>query len=258
MNQKFLKRKILLIFSAVFIFLLFYNSQTVRVNQQDEHYLQLFLNDWGIHETPEQVHKDFESEFSFISRIQDSVISQVKHKTISHQNFGDVAFYYSNKKGECFDRAVLLEKFFSYYHFPFRHIYVYFGRNGNQPKTFDFFKKPLSSHALTEVKTKKGWMTVGTNSNWLGIDSSGAVMNIADFRADFISNHLHLKKVASMGLPPFWSSYDDFRYVYGIYSRHGDFFNHENKNVSVASVAPTSFHLLPDYNLKMLLYNFRH
>jgi hypothetical protein len=255
MKRSFKKRNALLIFIGFFLFVVIYNNQTVTVNQQDKQYLQLFLNDWNIHQTPKEVHQSFESEVSFISRVQDSVIAQVHHQNVPHQDFGNVAYYYSDKKGQCYDRAVLLEKFFTYYHFPFRHLYVYFNDNGIGPTKLDFFKKSLTSHAITEVKTSKGWLIVGCNSNWLGLDSSGNPMTIAELRKHIVSNTLYLKKPATMGQPSFWTLHNDFRFIYGIYSRHGDFFNHTNQNLSAASVAPSSFHVLPDYNLRMLFYN---
>lgn len=251
------KRKAVVAGCCLSIFLIIvFNNQSPKISDADKKYLDAFLKEWKIEVTPEQVHQSADNELAFISRIQDSVISQIQHTEIPHQAFGDVSNYFINRKGMCYDRAVLLEKFFSYYQFPFRHIYVYFGRNGEKPSFFDFFKRRLSSHALLEVKTGKGWLTVGTNANWMGVSKGGQLLTIADIRKEAISAHLDLKKPGgTIGITPFWKSGDDFRFVYGVYSRHGDFFNHSSRNVSLSSIVP-GFHILPDYNLKMFLCNF--
>jgi len=201
------------------------------------------------------VHKDFNSELNFISTVQDSVIAEIKHEEINHKFFGDVSFYYKNRKGYCYDRSVLMEKFFAYYHFPFRHAYVYFGDHNSAPGVFNIFKKNLPSHALTEVKTSKGWMVLGSNSNWLGIDSSGNLLTIGKLRQEMLLHRLNLRAKPFIGMQPVWMRESSLNYIYGIYSRHGDFFSHKNQSLS-ASMIPHEFHLLPDYNLKMLFYNF--
>lgn len=146
-----------------------------------------------------------------------------------------------------------MEKILSLYNFSFRHLYVYFGKGSPNPTALDFFKKGLSSHALVEVQTSKGWLTIGTNSNWIGVDKNEKLLTIADIRRESIASSLNLKKSGTIGIVPFWKSGNDFRFVYGIYSRHGDFFSHSN--ISTSSLEP-GFHLLPDYNIKMFLYNF--
>lgn len=149
-------RKALLLFIPAIFLILFVNSKSIALTAQDKNYLQLFLRDWHLNVSQEQVHKDFNSELNFISTVHDSVIAEIKHQEIAHQFFGDVSFYYKQRKGYCYDRSVLMEKFLAYYHFPFRHVYVYFGDNNRGPGIFGIFKRKLASHALTEVKTSKG------------------------------------------------------------------------------------------------------
>ena len=255
MKKIYSKRKALLISGVAIILLLIFNSQSVQTTAQDEKYIRLFLHDWHLNVSADSVHRNFNSELSFISTVHDSIIAEIKHEEIAHSSFGDVSYYYNNRKGFCYDRSVLMEKMLSYYQFPFRHIYVYFGKGEQKPGIFAFFKKGLPSHALTEVKTSRGWMLVGSNSNWVGIDSSGQLLTLAMFRDELHTNQLKLLQNQITGLPPFWTSQHNFRFIYGLYSRHGDFFSHQNKNIQAASMRPT-FHLLPDYNLRMLLYNF--
>jgi hypothetical protein len=250
------KRKVLIAGSCLSIlFIILLNNNYPKISDSDKKYITAFLKEWKIEATPEQVHQSFETEIAFISRVQDSIVAQVKHFQIPHQAFGNVSYYFANRKGQCYDRAVLMEKIFSYYQFPFRHLYIYFGKEGKNVSTLDFFEKGLSSHALFELKTSKGWMTCGTNANWIGLDKDGQVLSISDVRKRVITATLDLVKDGTIGFEPFWKKGKDFRFVYGVYSRHGDFFNHSDKAASM-SVFPSSFHLLPDYNLRMLFYNF--
>jgi hypothetical protein len=251
----FSKRKALFLFILSCFLLLFFNSESVQLTARDKEYLLRFQHDWHLNPSEAVVHKDFNSELNFISTVHDSIIAEIKHEEIPHTYFGDVSYYYNNRKGVCYDRSVLMEKMLSYYHFSFRHIYVYFGKGDQKPGVFAFFNKGLPSHALTEVKTSRGWMLLGSNSNWIGIDSSGHPLTLALFRNQLQSKQLKLVKKSLTGLPPFWTSQHNFRFIYGVYSRHGGLFSHQNGSIAAASMRP-AFHVLPDYNIRMLLYNF--
>lgn len=236
--------------------ILFFNSESIELSQNDKVYLRRFLSDWQIQARPENVHRDFESEYHFISIIQDKVLANLTGEQIPHAFFGNVRYYYQNRQGICYDRAVLIEKILLLYHFPFRHAYLYFGKN-RTPSMTDFFKTQLKSHAALEVNTEKGWMAVGTNANWLGIDSNGKPLDFHALSQELRSSqgNPHLLKAGSSGTS-FWKvpGYH-FRILYGLYSRHGDFFTGDTANGS-RSLFTGHRHVLPDYNLRMLLYNF--
>lgn len=253
MRTKFLNGRAALIGSILFfVSILCYNSKSLSVTTEDQAYIHFFLQDWQLNQPADSIHQNFESEVRFISAVQDSIIAQLKHEEVPHSCFGDVDFYYRYRKGFCYDRAALMEKLFSYYGFPYRHIYVYFGKDGKGSTISNFFQKGTASHALLEVKTQKGWMTVGTNANWLGLTKENEPLTIGQLRHALQESTLKLEKPATRG-PVFWERSHYFRYVYGIYSRHGDFFDHPAP-MHTASLLPPG-HFLPDYNLKMLLYN---
>lgn len=231
------------------------NSKSVQLSQQDRIYIQRFLNDWHVDKTQEEVHQNFETELSFISLIQDSVLSHITGEQIPHVYFGNVCYYYRNRQGICYDRAILIEKILLFFHFPFRHVYIYFGEN-QQPGVTDFFKKEVKSHAGIEVKTQKGWMAIGTNANWLGIKGNGQLLTFFGLRKELSSTNgnPNLEKPASFG-SDFWKEAGyKFRIIYGIYSRHGDFFTGQT-SVDSTSLFTGRRHFLPDYNLRMLMYN---
>jgi hypothetical protein len=231
------------------------NSRSIHLSQQDRVYLQRFLNDWHIKETQEQVHKSFDNELNFISIIQDSVLANITGEQIPHAYFGNVAYYYQKRQGICYDRAVLLEKMLMLYNFQFRHVYMYFGKQKKPAKT-DFFKQNVTSHAALEVKTKKGWMAIGTDANWLGITRALKLFNFLDLRKELRASKgiVQLKKTASSGTAVWKIVGYDYRVIYGVYSRHGDFFTGASDNES-KSLFTGRRHFLPDYNFRMLLYN---
>jgi hypothetical protein len=91
------------------------------------------------------------------------------------------------------------------------------------------------------VKTRKGWMVLGSNADWIGL-------NLTDqpFTIEGLQDQLYKTGEVTLKRPPlygicFWKSQPRFRYLYGVYSRHGRFFP---PNTGI-----------PDYNLRMLLYN---
>jgi hypothetical protein len=252
MRAKLLKG--LLYVFIFFIAILVFNSQSVVNSKEDKQYIQAFSAEWKLQQNPDSIHADFENEIAFIRQLQESAVRSIQQVEIPHQYFGNLKFYYTNRKGFCYDRAVMMEKFFLYYGFPFRHLYLFYDPSGNYPSAANFFKRNTPSHALLEVKTKKGWMVIGTNANWIGLSSNNEVIDIKEFKKQAGANKLALKYNPSIG-ESFWEGKGNkFRFIYGIYSRHGDFFN-SMQDTGKASLLP-SFHILPDYNLSMLLENF--
>src|SRR4030095_8574908 len=191
MTAKLLRRILL---SCLPLILLFTCSSYPKLSRTDNEYIQRFAKDWNLAVSAESVHNNCESEFAFISKVQDSVVTNIAHEQIPSKYFGSVAYYYNNRKGFCYVRAVLMEKIFYYYGFHFRHAFIYFGNNRQQARTWDFFKRDLPSHALFEIKTKNGWMVVGTNENWLGIDQKNEVMDLSVLRSRLQKNELIFAK----------------------------------------------------------------
>ncbi len=224
--------------------------------KEDEIYLKAFLKDWKISDTVDSVHSDFEKEIEFISKIQDSVISQIRHILISYDTSGTIQYYYEKRKGFCYDRALLMEKILDLYKFRFRHAFVYYHRDSTAVSGMDFFSKGIASHALLEVKTKKGWMALGSNSNWLGIHEDGSVMDLPALREKLKQQQWKFKKKPTLGYPFYEETggYYKFKYVYGVYSRHGRFLKSRPFEKVLNFIGIPSF--IPDYNIRMLLYNF--
>ena len=138
------------------------------------------------------------------------------------------------KGGLCFDRSFSLELIFQKFGFDVRHVSL-FRDIPNQNKFIDLATKGLSSHSITEVKTKKGWLIVDSNKNWIGLDS--------------LMNPYSMKKISLSKFSVKWMNesttyfYNNpSHYVYGLYSRHGYFH--------------PPYVMIPDYNFNDLIYNF--
>jgi hypothetical protein len=241
-------KKLLLI--ALPVLLLVCNSKTVDTTDEDKRFIQAFAQEWQVDKPIDSIHASFDNEVKFVAATQKAVLASIRHEEVEHNVFGSMAFYYKNRKGFCYDRAVLMEKFFSHYGFSFRHVYLYFSEDGQEPSLINLFKKNNPSHALLELKTKKGWMAVGTNADWVGVTNQGHLLNVKTLGHALQLGELHLKYQPLTG-QVFWKDKGrEFGYVYGLYSRHGGFFkNTSNRMMSL-------FSILPDYNLPSLLTNF--
>jgi hypothetical protein len=231
----------LLCTTAAGVVLLIAFSTKPVASAEDIRYINAFLKEWNISATPAEVHQSFESEIAFIRSVQDSIVSGIQHKGIQQTAFGSVRSYYQDRQGMCYDRVVLLEKILHSFHFDFRHLFVYYPDENKDVAVSDFFRKGTSSHALTEVKTRKGWMVIGSNADWMGIDVKGQPFTIRELK-------VNLRKTGTVPLMEqplhgvnFWEQHPRFRYIYGVYSRHGYFL--------------PPYNAIPDYNFHMLLYN---
>lgn len=86
----------------------------------------------------------------------------------------------------------------------------------------NYLKPGINSHALSEVKTERGWMAVESLDPIVGIDEEGEIYDVADIREGLQSGEVD-DNTFGTEIP---STFFDGEYVYGrgVYSRHGYFF----------------------------------
>ncbi len=80
-----------------------------------------------------------------------------------------------SKSGFCYDRSRTLDKTYQWLGFEVRHVYILFGDRNEQVSAWNFVKHLFSksnSHAITEVKTSRGWIAVDSNSTWISISKN--------------------------------------------------------------------------------------
>lgn len=180
----------------------------------------------------------FEGQVSVIFAVQDAVMDLTTAPTDIGIPFdttrepGDLLIH---KVGQCYDRSRSIEKILDSFGMETRHIAVYSTAETGS-KIISLLTPQISSHAVTEVKTAKGWMVIDSNARWIGLTEDSLAMSIDDLQS------LEHKKVR-------WNSRNqakmsaifskDFTYVIGLYSRHGRFF--------------PPYSPIPDYNIRHLL-----
>lgn len=120
------------------------------------------------------------------------------------------------KSGLCYDRSRTLDKALQWLGFKTRHVYILFADSGDTTGVHHFFVHALSrssSHAVTEVKTSRGWLVVDSNVRWISLSRNGQSVpagQVHDRRSEFDN----LPEWAST---PFWA-------IRGIYSRKGQMY----------------------------------
>lgn len=120
--------------------------------------------------------------------------------------------------GSCYDRAMLLEQTLRHYGFDVRRVAVY----EHQSFPLNYLRPGINSHALSEVKTERGWMVLESIDPLIGIDDNDRVYSIGDIR-DGMENGTIDDTTFGTELPD--NFFDgQFIYVYGLHSRHGYFF----------------------------------
>lgn len=166
----------------------------------------------------------FEEELDLIFAVQDAVLNaSPKSEPLPAGVLREPRQLYEAGHGWCFDRSRSIEKGLEYFGLTVRHISIFeLSKTGSA--LLSLLVPQTRSHALTEVRTLRGWVVVDSNRRWVAVDSAGDVWSIAE-----------LQEVANAGLAfPEWSEridvemVDNFQspitYVFGLYSRHGQFF----------------------------------
>lgn len=145
------------------------------------------------------------------------------------------AIILAQKWGACYDRARLIEKTLEYFGFHTRHVSAHHLR---VPFPWGYLFS-TNSHAFSETLTKKGWMSVGSLTSFIGITKNGEILNTFQLR-EILKNS---EKRAQLEQQPSHDYFNgDFYFIYGLYSRHGMFF--------------PPFVPIPDIDWGQIHYNF--
>ena len=75
------------------------------------------------------------------------------------------------------------------------------------------------SHALTEVRTRRGWMIVDSKTRWAGLTADGRPIDLREVRE---KADQRWSEAVRAPLPEIYGA--PFTWVYGLYSRHGRFY----------------------------------
>jgi hypothetical protein len=160
--------------------------------------------------------EDFLKQIEFIKRVQSTILSKINTKIgIKPENTREIKDLIKLKVGQCHDVSRGIEQTLQYYGYEIRHLYIYFDIK-KMGRLIALISPGTPSHAITEVKTSKGWVVIGSLEPWVSVDKNNNIVP-ADMIPDAISRGLFLKN-------PREKIYENFHSVRGLYSRHGKFF----------------------------------
>jgi len=173
----------------------------------------------------------FEDEVATIKTVQMAVLGAAPvNKPIAHNSPRELTQLIEAGHGLCFDRSRAIEKLLTMAGFKVRHVSVY--STATTGTAFRALLTPqVPSHALSEALTTRGWMVIDSNVPWIGLTKDGDVVGVKDLGS-------HYEWASGQPLEIFET---DFTYVYGLYSRHGEFYE--------------PYTPVPDFDVKQLIYN---
>lgn len=115
------------------------------------------------------------------------------------------------REGLCFDRSRTLDKALEFIGLPTRHVYLLYRHELGFVSAL--FRYGQASHAVTEVRTSKGWMLVDSNTEWIALTRDGNVVNADDV----------WKRATEFDAIPSYLK-DSWWAIRGMYSRKGQFY----------------------------------
>ena len=182
---------------------------------------------------------DFDEQVAAILAVQDAVLKTAPDNTaIPFDHPRELADLYKARAGQCFDRSRAIEKILTPLGFEVRHAAVYSTEDtGSALKSLVTPKTP--SHAVTEVKTSRGWIVVDSNRRWIGLAEGGKPIDLAGLQDIDVGAQDWDPRVEKRAGRIFRGP---FTYVIGLYSRHGRFY---------APYLP-----LPDIDWQQIPHNF--
>lgn len=165
----------------------------------------------------------FEEEIRLVAAVQDAVLGITPEtKPLPHGRSREPRDLWELRRGWCFDRSRAIEKILAVAGMEVRHLAVYRMDDHSRLLTLLTPAPGDGSHALSEVRTERGWMLVDSNARWFGLDPEGEVWSAED-----LQGHDPFETAWAQEVPEAvsWRRFaGPFTYVIGLYSRHGGFF----------------------------------
>ena len=202
--EQFLRFFLLLLISLMLLLII--NNVSNKLSDEDK----TLFNDLGYLKISRTL--SFEEEISLINDVQDDIFKRAPlGEGIPAGQPREPADLIRAKHGLCYDRSRTFDKLFNNLGFETRHVYILYKEN--QPFYLAIFKYGQLSHAVTEVKTTKGWIMVDSNSPWIALTMKGEPVNADDVWKRF-SEFDHAPAYLNK---PWWA-------LRGVYSRKGQFY----------------------------------
>lgn len=161
----------------------------------------------------------FEAEVATALAVQDAVLAAAPlDRGIALGREREPAALLRLGYGLCYDRSRAIEKALALFGLQTRHASLY--GTGDGGALAALLTPGADSHALSEVRTERGWMTLDSNARWLGLTADGAPLALTE-----------LDRKSAAAVPPDYARQPPTPLiveprvtVYGLYSRHGGFY----------------------------------
>lgn len=207
---------VFLALTSLLVLVLYMHNVSVVPTTADRKYAKLLLAEYNV--LPPKEQSDFNEELRFIRDVQRIVLTHAPGwKGIPLSQEREVQNLYNLKHGLCFDRSRAIEMILAVYGFEVRHVSV-FAKVGGDGRLGTLLKSG-PSHALSEVKTTKGWLTLDSNYMWSAVTSDLKPVSIEGLQRGYGTFQWQESEVE-----PEKILQSDFVRVYGLYSRHGRFY----------------------------------
>ena len=155
----------------------------------------------------------FDQELALIRKVQYVVFKRAPLSVVGIPEFEsrepiDLMRY---GKGLCYDRSRTFDKALSYLGLETRHVYLLYRDGRSFWGALIHYGQP--SHAVTEVKTSRGWMFVDSNTEWIALTRQGEPVS-----ADEVwQRYAEFDHAPHYLAAPWWA-------LRGVYSRKGQFY----------------------------------
>ncbi len=188
------------------------------VSVDDRDYLQKIMAETGLSPLPAQ--PSSQQETDFILAAQHAVLQLAPvDKALPLDQSREPKDLYAARHGLCYDRSRVLEKLYRAAGFEARHVSLYSLREHSLVAAL--LTPQVSSHAVTEVRTARGWLLVDSNRRWISLTADGEPVPLARIQAQS-GAPLPRWDARNAEMPKFYM--EPFAAVYGLYSRHGRFY----------------------------------
>ncbi len=237
-----MKLKVFIISLLLVGVVVYWHNVDKTITAEDEIYISKILKECNIE--PLSDIRTYDEEIHFLQKVQDSIILIYKYgEGIPLNSEREPKDLFEKKEGLCFDRSRVIEKICISMGFETRHVFLILDTLEQKSNIGIFFRSEnVITHAVSEIKTQKGWLAVGSNFPWIALDTNNLPLTVKDIKTNSLINKENLTTYKSISPVAMWY-HPNIRYIYGLYSRHGRFY--------------PPFTFIPDFNLYELTYNFK-
>ena len=160
----------------------------------------------------------FDQEIAAIRDVQAKVVGEAPlGEPIPDYRSREPADLIQNRSGLCYDISRTIDKALHYEGFQTRHVYILYPEDPATGETLSylkaFFTRGTASHAVTEVKTKRGWLVVDSNSPWISLTRDGDAVD---------ADHVDARSKDFDSIPSYFDR--PFLAIRGLYSRRGQLY----------------------------------